>query len=264
MPYTPAHPITAIVLDKLLPNKFNKTGLVLGSIAPDLRNFIMLRPVDTGFDHSHAGLLTLGLPFSIVLAFAFHRLVLPAAAIHLPAPFNRIAYCYVERGWRISGVRGWAVLLLSIMLGLYSHVFLDGFSHRGGWMYPFATGTVEWMLPRAKSPATIVQLGISLLAIGIELLLLIVFLHRRRGVSSAVPHVRVSVKGMYWCIVMIATILITAFAIVIAPFNHARHLFLIIPVAPLTGGVIGLLAASVAHLMNDRSWKRLNGEMNKR
>ncbi|WP_158302210.1 DUF4184 family protein [Paenibacillus mesophilus] len=264
MPYTPAHPITAIVLDKLLPNKFNKTGLVLGSIAPDLRNFMMLRPVDTGFEHSHAGMLTVGLPASIVLAFAFHRLVLPAAAIHLPAPFNRIAYRYVERGWRITGVRGWAVLLLSIMLGLYSHVFLDGFSHRGGLMYPIATGTVEWMLPRAESPAAVVQLGISLLAIGIELLLLTVFLLRRWGIASAVPHVRGSVKGMYWFIVLIAMILITAIAIVVAPFGHARHLYFIIPVASLTGAVIGLLAASVAHFLNDRSWKRLNGEMNKR
>jgi hypothetical protein len=261
MPYTPAHPITAIVINKLFPNKFNKTGLVLGSIAPDLLNFVMLRPADTTFGHSHIGMLTVGLPASIALAFVFHRLVLPAAAVHLPAPINRIAYHYAEQGWRIAGVKAWVVLVLSIMLGMYSHLFLDGFSHRGGIMYPIATSTVERLFPWVDSPAMLLQFGLSVLVIGIELLLLAVFLLRRLRIPSNVPRVPGRTKWTYWSVVLLATIAITAFALFIHPSSHYRHLLFIIPVAPLTGAVVGLLAASVVHAGRHRSSGSFSGNM---
>ncbi|GAA3404947.1 DUF4184 family protein [Paenibacillus hodogayensis] len=256
MPYTPAHPITAIVLDKLFPRKLNRTGLVLGTMAPDLQNFAELRPTDTDFGHSTLGMFTLGLPASIVLAFAFHRLVLPAAAVYLPAPLNRIAGSYVQRGWRINGLRGWALLIASIVLGMYSHLFLDGFSHRGGLMYPLSTGAVQWLLPGIRSPGSLLQFGLSVLGIAVELLLLAIFVYRRRHIGSSagedgqtLPRIGRSGKALFWLAVLSGTVLVTAFGFWLYSSPHSHRGLIIVPVAPLSGAVVGLLAASALHAL---------------
>lgn len=265
MPYTLAHPITAIVIDRLMPNRWNRTGLVLGSVAPDLLNFVLLRPTDTTFGHSHLGMLTVGLPASIALAFLFHRVVLPAAAIHLPAPFNRIACHYAERGWRVAGVRAWAVFMLSIVLGMYSHLFLDGFSHYGGLMYPIATGAVGWLFPSAGSPAMLLQFGLSLLGVGVELLLLAVFVRRRLTLPSSVPRVTGAAKLGYWSIVLLMAAAVTWIGVVFHPIGYYYHALYALPVAPLSGAVLGLLAASLIHAGIARARRDASGnESNRR
>ncbi|WP_158606875.1 DUF4184 family protein [Paenibacillus ginsengarvi] len=259
MPYTPAHPITAIALIWMFPNRFNKTGLVIGTMAPDLQNFIELRPADTGFGHSALGMLTYGLPASIVLAFAFHRLVMPAAAVYLPKPLNRIAAKYWKQGWSVTGVRSWAVFLLSIALGMYSHLFLDGFSHKGGLMYPFATATVEWMMPGVKSPGGVVQFVLSIVGIGIELLLLRVFVYRRREEAAVLPDVRFRTKALFWLLVASAIVLVTLIGMLMYRphhFHHFRYMFYILPIAPLTGAVLGIIAASALHALFFEKWNK--------
>lgn len=266
MPYTLAHPITAIALVKLFPGRFNKTGLAFGTLVPDLQNFIALRPTDSDFGHSPLGMLTLGLPVSVALAFAFHRLVVPAAADCLPAPYDRIAGVYAQQGWRIAGLRDWAVLLVSIGLGMYSHLFLDGFSHRGGLMYPFAVGTVQWLFPGVRSPGSLLQFGLSLAGMAVELLLLIVFLRRRKAalppvsppgsrpksqpaVAAEAPTAGAAAKTLYGLAILAAIALFTAAGIYSFRFGHFRYALLVMPIAPFTGAAVGLLAASAFRLL---------------
>lgn len=259
MPYTPAHPITAIALIKLFPNKFNKTGLVLGTMAPDLQNFIAFRPVDSSFGHSTLGMMTLGLPASILLAFAFHRLVVPAAARYFPEPFRGIAGRHAKCGWRIAGLRGLGGLVASIVIGMYSHLFLDGFTHYGGLMYPLASRAVETMMPGAASPITVLQFGLSVIGIGIELLMLDAFLRRRRAVMPEASGAKPApFHSRFWLIVVGAAVVATAAAFFAYRPDRAlpRFVLSIVAVAPLSGLAIGLLAASALHAAYSESLKR--------
>ncbi|WP_158289414.1 DUF4184 family protein [Paenibacillus flagellatus] len=248
MPYTPAHPITAVVLDKLFPKRFNKTGLVIGTIAPDLQNFVMLRPTDTDFGHSPLGMLTIGLPASVLIAFAFHRLVLPAMALHTPAPFNGLLYRYAAQGWTVSGAKAWIVLLLSIAIGMYSHLFLDGFTHKGGLMYPYTVAALQWLAPGLPPSSLVLQLFLSAGCIGLELLVLTVLVIRRLRWKNEAPAVHPAMKWSYWLIVLLAIFAVTATGIAVQDHGHLKaHAFMALPVAPLTGTAVGLVAASALH-----------------
>lgn len=252
MPYTPAHPITAIAIDKLFPNKFNKTGLVAGTLAPDLLNFVVLQPTDTDFGHSPLGMLTIGLPASLLMGYVFHRLVLPGVVVHLPRPFNRMLYPYVEQGWRVRGAKAWSVLLISIVIGMYSHLFLDGFTHKGGLMYPYTTAVVHWLLPDLRSPGLLLQFGISMVAIVIELMLFTYLLFRRRQVSREPEYAHSSAKIGYWSVVVLCVIGMTALGMLLYDTGYRRHGVMIFSVASITGAVIGLIAASAVYMF----WRR--------
>lgn len=247
MPYTLAHPITAIALAGFFPKRLNKTGLVVGSVAPDLLNFVMLRPTDTSFFHSHAGLWSVGLPASVALSFLFHRLLLPATAPYLPQPLDRIAGDYVQQGWRIAGVKAWIMLLGSIVLGMYSHLFLDGFTHRGGLMYPLATAWTATLFPHVDSPAMLLQFGLSVFGLIAELLLLGVLIWRRRktGRPSGTPT---AAKWRYWAVVSAFACAVLLLALVLHGTSRYRWaIVFMLPVASVSGAAVGLVTASLLY-----------------
>ncbi|MDF2657301.1 MAG: hypothetical protein K0Q94_92 [Paenibacillus sp.] len=248
MPYTPAHPITAIAIDKLFPNKFNRTGLVAGTLAPDLMNFVVLRPADTGFGHSPLGMLTIGLPVSILMCYLFHKLVFPGLVIHLPRPLDRILYPYVERGWRIAGARAWTILVVSIVVGMISHLFLDGFTHKGGLMYPYTTVFVHWLLPGFGSTSLLLQFGLSVVCVAIELLVFVAFLYRRRDKIRIPEFISGPAKTGYWSVVLLFLFGATALGLLLYDTGYRRYGLMIVSVASVTGAVIGFITASAVFL----------------
>lgn len=134
MPFTLSHPAIAVLLKKLRPGWFSTSGLVIGSMAPDVPYFLKM---DTGsdFGHTFAGIFLLDLPLSFLLAVAFHLWVRNPLIRHLPSPLDgKWADClgfdfmaYLKRAWPAFAVSAFA--------GTLTHLFWDVFTSPDGWVF---------------------------------------------------------------------------------------------------------------------------------
>ncbi|MBW7453805.1 DUF4184 family protein [Paenibacillus sepulcri] len=137
MPFTFAHPLYAAPLHRIAPKWLSVTGLVLGSMAPDMEYFIAMEPYRT-IGHSLKGFLLLGMPLSIALAFVFHLVVKPVLPKFMPARGGLDHFVQsMLKDWRVRSFREWSVLLVSLFIGFLTHIFMDGWTHTGGFVSDF-------------------------------------------------------------------------------------------------------------------------------
>ncbi|WP_028610949.1 DUF4184 family protein [Paenibacillus harenae] len=132
MPFTFSHPLYAAPLKKGIP-QLSMTGLVLGSIAPDMEYFIAMQPFRS-VGHSLEGFFLMVMPICIALAFAFHRIVMPLLLDILPSNggINRFV-TEAAHPWRLSSPAAWLLFCLSLFIGFLSHLFMDNWTHGSGW-----------------------------------------------------------------------------------------------------------------------------------
>src|SRR5205814_3698742 len=103
------------------------TALVVGSMAPDL-HYVLFQTLDPTPSHSLPGQLYYCLPLTLALVFAINRTA-PVIAAHLPdaGPLHL-------RDMRALGapmnVRAWLIAAASALIGSFSHIALDAFTHK--------------------------------------------------------------------------------------------------------------------------------------
>ena len=127
MPFPLAHPAAVLPLRRYCPRFFNLPALVVGSMAPDLGYLFGRLHVDQ-FAHSLLGSLAFCLPAGIlgvlllygVRAYALRNLSQSRTPALLQLP------------WPPLGPG--AVLVLSVLVGTWTHLFLDSFTHKSGWL----------------------------------------------------------------------------------------------------------------------------------
>jgi hypothetical protein len=130
MPFTLAHPAFILPFRKTK-MKLSITGLVAGSIAPDFEFFFQLREVEN-IGHHWYGVLLFDLPAAVILAFVFHGLLRNLCIANLPTAYRNRFLHLREFNWNgYSGVNK-GTLFLSVMIGILSHLFIDGFTHADG------------------------------------------------------------------------------------------------------------------------------------
>ncbi|WP_266204249.1 DUF4184 family protein [Pontibacter kalidii] len=129
MPFTAAHP--AIILPLLCRRWFSATALVMGSMAPDFEYFFRLE-TRSQISHTLPGLFLFNLPVTLLLCVLFHTLVRDQAIQYLPPYFRQraLAVAY-PADWLLYLRRHWLVVSLSALIGAFSHLFWDSFTHTG-------------------------------------------------------------------------------------------------------------------------------------
>lgn len=134
MPFTLSHPVYAVVMRRAVPS-FSLTGLVLGSMIPDMEYYMAMDTYKT-IGHSFPGFLLLGLPLSISVAYAFHNVIKPFIPRLLPAAggLDRYAASRIGGCWKPAGAAGWMIFVVSLFFGFLNHMFMDGLSHTNGWL----------------------------------------------------------------------------------------------------------------------------------
>ncbi|RIX60558.1 DUF4184 family protein [Paenibacillus nanensis] len=243
MPFTFAHPLYAAPLKLAKPGLFSLTGLTLGSMSPDFEYFIALEPYQT-IGHSLTGLLFQALPLCILFALLFHHVVKRPLAEHLPSVLGlderarRLVRLYP---WEMSGGTRWFLFLLSVVIGFFSHLFVDAFTHEHGIV------VTRWSLLREEVLGMpvykLLQHGLSLLG----LLGIAVFVFAAlRGAGAGEPAGYAGGAGYgskirYWGVTA-AVIVITVCVKLI--FSPGGNLIGILVVSPITGFLLGLLVAS--------------------
>lgn len=168
MPYTLAHPLYAVPLKKAAPRYLCTTGLLLGSMAPDLEYFVAFESNKT-FGHSIQGFVLLGLPLCTAFAIAFHRLMKPALVKLLPSSLGLSKFARDHSSpWELATGRDWFVFLSSLFIGFLSHMFMDAWTHTD----TFIVHHLPWLAERIYGEAVYhwLQFGLSALGLGAAML----------------------------------------------------------------------------------------------
>lgn len=139
MPFTTSHPAIILPLKRMFPGLLSLSGLMSGAMAPDLIYFLMGTTINRNFTHSWGGMFYFGLPAGILFAFAFHWLFKRAFLCSLPYPLDRFFSGLAAGRFTVRDWKQWAVLVVSVAIGILSHFFWDSFTHPQGrltWYFP--------------------------------------------------------------------------------------------------------------------------------
>lgn len=128
MPLTPAHPAIVLPLRKVSPKWVSVSGLVIGSMSPDFEYLLTFHLQDK-IGHSLIGILQFCLPVSFLVYCCYHGIIRNKLILNLPV-FLKSRFLTVRAfDWQEYLKKRWYVVIYSIMIGAFSHLFWDAFTH---------------------------------------------------------------------------------------------------------------------------------------
>lgn len=131
MGFTFSHP--ALILPfRYLPRKFySLTGLITGSMIPDLEYFIRW---DTRSDYSHTfkGIFWFDLPCALFCMFIFHNIIRDVFISNIPAKLKSKLIRFQNFNWSGYFKKNWLVVVYSTLIGIITHLFWDAFTSYDG------------------------------------------------------------------------------------------------------------------------------------
>ena len=252
MPFTFAHPAIVLPLAGFKPRWFSATGLVAGSMAPDFLYFIKMDGSED-FGHTLAGVFLFDLPFSYLLALAFHRWVRNPLLVHLPAPLDRKYAGYLAFDFGRTLKENWFIFPLSVLLGVFSHIGWDYFCDPRGWMYQAAPGFLGQYVAVAGFRLRVYLLIERIGSVAGLLFLGWATLRAARPAAGFSPASARS-KGVYWLGLLVITLVFTGLRL---PFDHNAHQLSQV-VLILTSAfcyAVGFVAALYAWLAGGRAYR---------
>jgi len=128
MPFTFSHAAIVLPLSKVSKKWFSTTGLIVGSITPDFEYFLRME-ITSEFSHTLIGTLWFNLPIGILLAFIFHIIIKDELIDNLPATLQIRFHQLKESQWIDYFKKNWIMIFISIIIGAYSHILWDAFTH---------------------------------------------------------------------------------------------------------------------------------------
>lgn len=120
-----AHQIFVLPFKLVRPRWFDGTALCIGSMAPDFAYAFDALPLEFA-SHTAVAQFTWTLPFTLLATLCVRQLATPFGE-QLPAPLG-LEVQALSRSRHSPLVTAWSALL-----GGFSHVFIDGFTHAHGW-----------------------------------------------------------------------------------------------------------------------------------
>lgn len=145
MPFTFSHPAIILPLNYLPKKWISLTGLVIGSLTPDFEYFLRMK-IESNFSHNFWGIFWFDLPLGILLTFVFHNIVKTELFKNLPKFLNQRFVTKEELNWNKHFAENWKIIILSIFIGTFSHIFWDSFTHESGFfvkLIPDLSNTIE-------------------------------------------------------------------------------------------------------------------------
>lgn len=239
MPFTFAHPLYSFPIKFIKPRYFSLLGLILGSMSPDFEYFIALEPYQT-IGHTFKGLLLQAIPICIVMVILL-QIIMKVITVHLPSflHIDVIAYCSIKH-FDLRNRKNWIVFLLSVVIGFYSHVFVDSFTHQSG--YFVRNFTVLQHLYVSVPLYKLLQHLLSTLGILVQMLLLLFLIIKSPYTKRSFKRVGLKSKIMYWLVVILVTIVVVITKVVL---TSSSNLLGILVVSPISGFILGLIVSSL-------------------
>ncbi len=145
MPFTFAHPAIVLPLAKVGKRYISLTGLVAGSLAPDFEYFFRMKP-QSEYSHTLAGIFSFNLPVAIIISFLFHLFIRNPLINHLPDSLYYRFHPYKCFSWLEHVKKFYPAVIVSIIIGAFSHIFWDSFTHEAGFgvkIMPLLTNRID-------------------------------------------------------------------------------------------------------------------------
>lgn len=244
MPFTVSHAFFALPIRHIKPEYFSATGLILGSMSPDLEYFLYLEPYRS-IGHTWQGLWLQALPLCIIFAALFHFVVKIPLSEHLPSIWQLDARCKIMlQQEQLRSWRAWIIFVSSVIIGFGTHVLLDEFTH----VHSAFSGLLPWIWENALLGLPIYkvfQYGTSLIGlIGIAVLLLLSMLRVKR--EQLIPTTISNKQKLgFWLVVVIVAIVTTLLKLELSTSGNTIGILVVAPISGLAlGAVIASLIAS--------------------
>jgi membrane-bound metal-dependent hydrolase YbcI (DUF457 family) len=145
VPFTPAHAAAALPFRRW---RLILSALVVGTFAPDFEYFLKFGPRGP-FGHTLRGAFLFSLPAGLVFLWFFHRFVKQPVAALMPRCVEIRLTPYLGR-FRFFGPSRLAMICLSVLLGIATHILWDSLTHQRMWLYH------HWAFLRQKTSVPVV------------------------------------------------------------------------------------------------------------
>jgi hypothetical protein len=131
MALTISHPAAVLPIHSRLKNWIPLSALVIGSLVPDAAYYLPMPEHFKQYSHTLLGTFSSSLPVGILVWLIFCWLAAPATFL-LPAPNREAIGSQLTR--RLTSIRQALGVFSGILLGAWSHVLWDSFTHEQGWI----------------------------------------------------------------------------------------------------------------------------------
>jgi hypothetical protein len=203
MPFTLSHPAAAI---PFLRTRLVPSALVIGCMAPDFEYFLHFAP-EGGFGHTLTGAFLFDLPWALIMLWLFHVYAKEPLYAWLPESVRR----RIRLGPAALPIRNFAQLalvLLSILIGVATHILWDSFTHPNFWPYEhwqFLHRTVEFPVYGTMEYLRVLQHGSTLFGAAAILLWFILWFRRTAPIEpETATYVGKSHRGALFVIAIVA------------------------------------------------------------
>lgn len=130
MPFTFSHP--AIFVPLLKYNRFfSATGLIVGTLTPDFEYFLKMR-ISSECSHTYLGMFYFDLPIGFLICILFHWIIRDVFIENSPNFIQKRIIRWHGINWISELISRWFIVLISILIGAFSHIFWDEFTHVHG------------------------------------------------------------------------------------------------------------------------------------
>lgn len=165
MPFTPAHAAAAL---PFLRSRLVPSALLIGTFAPDFEYFLRFSP-SSGFGHTWIGIFVLSLPLALAVLYVYQVTVRSFLLALMPESFqSRLKESSRPFLFFPQSRFGW--ILLSLSLGIATHVVWDNFTHPNSWLalhWPLLRRTVRLPLIGVLPSSKLLQQISTLAGLGI-------------------------------------------------------------------------------------------------
>lgn len=245
MPFTLAHP--SIVLP-FKSRYFDLTGLILGSMAPDMIYFVLFSP-SSNVGHTLWGSILFNLPMCFLLNYLFYKYILDVFIYTLPN-FISSRYMYMTKNKNILSNKNYIIkFTYSCLIGMSTHVFWDAFTHKYGYFVmniDFLRNNI--ILFNLNIPVyKIMQHGST--AIGFVIIGIYLWINRDK--VGRVYHININKKKICMTIVLVTLALTVFFIITIMKIKGYIGLGSLV-ITPINSLFLSYLIIGFVLYMNDR------------
>lgn len=218
---------------------FSATGLITGSLAPDFEYFL-LWPFFSKSGHTLDGLLLFNIPVAFVVATIFHLLVRKPVVTHLPEWLQQRAMAVPVLQWPAYIKARWLTFTVSVVIGAFSHIFWDSFTHISGYFVQKLPLLSQMVLIGGEEVMVcrFIQHGSTLLGS----LAILLYTSRLRTVPAS-GGVETLAKVWFWVGILAAGLGFMAFALSVSPIPTS---LMGVVVTLLTGCMLATMAVSLS------------------
>jgi hypothetical protein len=206
MPFTLSHVAAAIPFQR---TRLIPSALVIGCMVPDFEYFLRFSPRG-GFGHTLPGVFVLDLPMALIALWLYHAYAKEPLYSWLPESVRRRIQLGPARV-PMRNLAQFAMVLLSILVGIATHILWDSFTHPKFWPYrhwQFLHRTVQLPLLGKMEYVRVIQQVSTVVG---ALVLLLWFLHWYRKTAPTQPEMaRYSQKNRRAALLVVCLVALAA------------------------------------------------------